>query len=309
MRLLQRLEQELGNFHAHYKIVAGVHMDELRDELETRYSAGKIHAEVYEDHLSGFQYRPAKNGGTDCSVIVIAVPQGMSIAGFRAGTRHLKAVIPPTYIFRKIRKKCLDALSGVLGPETTIEKAVLPLKLLAVRSGLGKYGQNGLCYVAEMGSFTRIEAFYVGRRFDRDDWREPTVMPECGDCARCRDNCPTDCIDEDNPAIDAGRCLTFHNESEREFPEYIRNSAHNALVGCIRCQSVCPVNRKYLKDREYIESFTEEETALILENRHDSSKSLSRKLERHDMDGYSEVITRNLHALLQGRDPRPGARY
>lgn len=299
MRLLQRLERELGRFHAHYRIVSTVHTGELRDEIETRYGEGKIHAEVYEDHLSGFQYRPAQKSGTVCSVFVIAVAQGMSIAGFRPGKRHLKAVIPPTYIFSKIRKKCLETLSGVLGPETTIEKAVLPLKLLAVRSGLGEYGKNGLCYVRGMGSFTRLEAFYVDRIYDRDDWREPTAMPECDDCARCRDNCPTDCIDEENPRIDAGRCLTLHNESEREFPEYIMNNAHNALVGCIRCQSVCPVNRKYLKDREYIESFTEEETALILENRHDSSKSLRRKLERHDMDGYSEVLARNLHALLE----------
>jgi epoxyqueuosine reductase len=305
MKELEDLGISLDRYGAKFRVVSSGHLREIKREIEALHGSGGIDREVYEQYLSPFRYQSPWNGSPAHSIIVIAVPQGLSVVRFDSEKRELNTIIPPTYIYREIRKNCIDALSQSFGPAVKIEKAALPLKILAVRSGLGSYGRNCLCYVPDMGSFARLEAFHVACRIDRDDWGNKTLLKECEGCARCVNNCPTGCIDGNKPAregikptLDAGRCITTHNETEGDFPEYIKKHAHNAVIGCIKCQTVCPVNRPYLKRKMDLVRFTRKETDLILQNRHDSLKTLAAKLRRHDMDEYGEVLARNLKMLL-----------
>jgi epoxyqueuosine reductase len=296
---LKKLDTIMSKHNAKYRIVSAVHLKELQKEIEALNRSGRINPEIYSSNLTPFLYNPPDPIDSPQSVIVIAMPQNMSIVFFKPNGKIVKAVIPPTYLYRNMRKKCIDILSEVFGNDIEIKRAFLPLKLLAVRSGLGRYGRNHLCYVDGMGSFARLEAFFIPFQPDRDDWKHKEMLPQCGNCSNCIMNCPTQCIQSDEILIDAGRCITFFNENEGEFPEELHPKAHNAIMGCMRCQTVCPLNRPLLKYKTTVETFSEEETSLILENSPHTSETLTEKLKHLDMDGYQSVLSRNLKALIK----------
>ncbi|UCB46589.1 MAG: hypothetical protein JSV25_03970 [Spirochaetota bacterium] len=304
MQSVEKLDLKLKQYNAQYRIVSSNHLSELQEEIEDLNRKGKINPEIYNSNITTFQYTLPDSNNSTRSLIVIAIPQKISIVVFKLNGKNVKTIIPPTYLFSKVRRKCIGILSEVFGNKIEIIRAMLPLKLLAARSGLGRYGRNHLCYVDDMGSFTRLEAFFIQYETDRDDWQHKEMLQNCENCNKCVLNCPTQCIKNkefNNKVliIEAGRCITHYNENEGAFPPELHTGAHTALVGCIKCQVVCPVNHPYLKEKAIIETFTEEETDLILENKLDASEAISDKLKNMDMDEYQPVFSRNLKALIQ----------
>ena len=97
-------------------------------------------------------------------------------------------------------------------------KAVLPKKLLAVRSGLAAYGKNNITYVPGMGSFHGLVAVFSDLPAPEGTWRDAEMMEACHKCAACRRHCPTGAIDADRFLLRAERCLTFHNEKPVDVP-------------------------------------------------------------------------------------------
>ncbi len=299
MEILTDLERRFNEYGAQFRIVFTYHLKELKQEIDDLNENGKIDPEIHPDSIDNFHFRRPDNFEKPSSVIVIAVPQGISVVLFQLDHKKIKAVIPPTYTYRKVRAQCIDILSDTFGKSVKISKAALPLKLLAAHSGLGEYGKNNLCYIEGMGSFARLEAFYIEHRFDRDDWQNIDLLRQCKACDRCVKNCPTNCMGHDEFVIRAGRCITHHNEKRHAFPDFIDPRAHNSLIGCIRCQTVCPVNHPYLKNKTTVESFSIDETDLILKGKPESSDDLAVKLRQLDMDEYQDVLCRNLTALIK----------
>ncbi len=64
--------------------------------------------------------------------------------------------------------------------------------------------------------------------------------------------------------IHAERCLTFHNEAADDFPDWIDPFWHHCLIGCMRCQTACPENRKVLNWFEDRADFSAQETDMII---------------------------------------------
>ena len=177
--------------------------------------------------------------------------------------------------------------------------ANLPLKLLAVRSGLAEYGKNNVSYIGGMGSFYRLAAFVSDLPFSQDNFLELAVMEQCKECNACLKACPTEAIASDRFLLHGERCLTFHNERDGEFPNWINPSWHNCLVGCMICQKVCPVDKDFRKEVVVGPVFSEGETACLLggifaENMPDD---LADKIKQLDMMEYLCVLGRNLKAL------------
>jgi epoxyqueuosine reductase len=209
-------------------------------------------------------------------------------------------IIPPTYD-SQTDKAVEGILSDVLGPQGyRVARAVLPVKSLAVRSGLGEYGRNNVCYVPSMGSFHRLAAFYSDITSSHDSWREPQAMRRCENCQACSRACPTGAISSDRFLIRAERCITFHNERLGEFPAWIDPSWHNCLEGCMHCQRVCPENVNF---RDWVEgnhAFSEEETNLILKSTPPDRlpDETARKLVELSLLEDTHILGRNLKALL-----------
>jgi epoxyqueuosine reductase len=117
-----------------------------------------------------------------------------------------------------------------------------------------------------MGSFFQIVAAYSDTPCEEDDWREPVVMKNCEGCDLCRLACPTGAIPSDRFLLRGERCIVFHNEKKGDipFPDWMADTWHNCLIGCMHCQRACPLNKQVLGWIEDEETFSEEETALLV---------------------------------------------
>ncbi|UCD21347.1 MAG: hypothetical protein JSW22_04635, partial [Chloroflexota bacterium] len=131
------------------------HVAQLKYEIEENVSRGKIDAELYERYLAGFEFDTTKHLPQACSLIVTAAPQPQRKTTFRFNEQAYPVVIPPTYYYDtddQIRNILRNILSS---KDYQLHLAALPSKLLAVCSGMAKYGKNNIAYVEGLGSFVR----------------------------------------------------------------------------------------------------------------------------------------------------------
>jgi epoxyqueuosine reductase len=295
------LQSEFEKINAKFRTISIHHLKELQDELQ-RWRREEVIAEAFfQQNYGDFRFQIPDEIPDTQSMVIIAVPQKIYPLVFLNHGRRYETLIPPTYVFTPIRNKCKEVLTSVLKKTNhSVVRAVLPMKLLAVRSGLGQYGKNNICYVDGMGSFARLEVFYTDYRFPSDDWQEKKMMEHCAGCSLCQQHCPTHCIPVDRFLIHADHCLTYFNENSEAFPSWVNPQWHHCLVGCMRCQYVCPQNRSVIQLKEQPITFSEGETAQILNNtpRNRISEALSKKLIDLDMDGYYSLLSRNLSALM-----------
>lgn len=204
-------------------------------------------------------------------------------------------------MYSRIRNDCSSILSRVLkGKGYDFASALLPYKLLVTRSGLGKYGRNNITYVEGRGSFHRLQAYFTDYLFNIDNWQKKEVMEDCRNCRACINICPTKAVLEDRFLISAETCLTFFNENEWEIPDWIDPRWYNFIVGCMKCQLVCPVNRSFLQMKETGEVFSEEETEIILKGvpLEELREDTVNRLKKLDLVEYYELISRNLLLLF-----------
>ena len=239
----------------------------------------------------------------------------------------MRFIIPPTYFEQETENLVRELLAGVLEPAGyRVAEAVLPKKLLAVRSGLAAYGKNNISYVPGMGSFYGLVAVYSDLPPQEENWREPQMMESCQNCSACLRHCPVGAIPSAPPfdpsaglransaqgglrtgsserfLLHAERCITFHNEKAGDvpFPAWIDPSWHNCLIGCLHCQKVCPQNKEFLHWVEERVEFSQEETALLLQGvaLDQLPPGTAKKLEQSDVVELLDVLPRNLGVLL-----------
>ncbi|MBI5956555.1 MAG: epoxyqueuosine reductase [Chloroflexi bacterium] len=287
------------------RIVPIQHLRDLQEEIEGRYRQGIFDKEFYQERLAWFDFRLPDSLPEARSLIVVAVPRPQSQIVLTWNGESRSLIIPPTYVaYEGTRKRVEDVLAGTLGAEGYhVARTALPLKLLAVGSGLGWYGRNNICYVPGMGSFHQLVACYSDLPCQEDNWREAQMMESCQNCHACLHHCPTGAITSDRFLLRAERCLVFHNERSGDipFPAWMDPSWHNCPEGCLHCQRVCPQDRDFLQWIEGKEEFSQEETALLLEGvpADQLPAATVKKLERLDLIGDLDILPRNLSVFFK----------
>jgi epoxyqueuosine reductase len=284
-------------------IVPVTHLADFQKEIVGRHNDGAFEEVFFQERLTYFDYALPAHLHEARSLIITAAPQPQQRVGFKLKGKPYHFTVPPTYSSDTDRA-VESVLSAILQPEGfNLHRAKLPEKLLAVCSGLARYGKNNIAYVEGMGSFHRLKAFFSDLPPLEDNWVGLQSMEQCHKCTACISQCPTGAIVPHRFLILAERCLTFHNERSAEFPGWIDPSWHKCLIGCMACQLACPVNKKFFNWFEERVSFTEEETALLLEGitRDQLPQATADKLQRLCLLEDLELVTRNLAVLLKQR--------
>jgi epoxyqueuosine reductase len=274
---------------------------QLKHEIEGRLGRAEIDAQLYEKYLSGFKFDVTTNLPQTRSIIMTAAPQPQRKVTFHFNGQTCSAIIPPTY-YADTDDQIRDILENILNANGyQLHRAALPLKLLAVRSGLAAYGKNNIAYVGGLGSFVRLRAFLSDMPAGSSEWLEPQAMKECDSCKACLNACPAGAIVPDRFLIHAERCITFVNEWPGEFPEWLDPAWHNSLIGCMKCQLICPVNKPFATWVEEGETFNQAETASIMNGvpLDRLPPETAHKLNRSYMAEYLDVLPRNFRALLK----------
>ena len=179
----------------------------------------------------------------------------------------------------------------------------LPRKLIAVSSGLAKYGRNNIAYVDGVGSFVSFIPFYTDIPTDNDTLYPIERMSFCSKCSICSKLCPTQAIRPNLNLIDSERCLTYFNEedsNEVSFPEWINPKVHNSVIGCEVCQINCPQNKAFLANEKLVAVFDETETEMLRKGviYEDLSGAVKDKVDALNIGYLLSALPRNLKMLF-----------
>jgi epoxyqueuosine reductase len=282
------------------RIVSINHLADLENEINEGHNQGLFNDTFYEERLNYFVFRIPKDSPHVKSIIITSAPQPQKKVIFNKEGKAYHLVIPPTYSL-DTDKKVENILSEILDQEGyRLYPALLPVKILAARSGLVKYGRNNITYAETAGSSHRLKAFLSDLPAIEDTWFEPQLMEPCQQCTACIKKCPTGAITPDRFLIRAEKCLTFHNERKADFPDWIDSAWHNCLIGCMECQLCCPANVELFNWYEQTAQFTDEETESILRGIpcNQLPQTVIGKLESIYLLDDLELIPRNLSVLL-----------
>lgn len=216
---------------------------EVQEEIGERRKSGELAAELYQAELAPVV--EAEPPPAERMVVVVAKPRAASRIAFELEDGLFETLLPPTYAryratFEEVRQELVR--HGL--PGARVELLTGPLKALAARLGLTRYGRNNVTYVPGAGSFIQLCGYVTDARLDPSagGGSGPRMLDECEGCSACRRACPTGAIDASRVVLRAERCLTFLNENPGAWPDWVPDRAHTCLIGCLICQRACPVN-------------------------------------------------------------------
>jgi epoxyqueuosine reductase len=301
--ILKKIREEMKPHGYQARTVSIAHLPDVQESVGRLVRQGLVDQQLSEKwHFYLMTNEDLPEAKT---IIVLAMPQPITSLRFEWRGRIFPADIPPTYLTKVDDSRAEKTLKSVL--ETAgykVVKARLALKTLATRSGLAEYGRNNISYVPGMGSLCQLVAFYSDCPCEEDNWQESRAMEACDNCTLCLENCPTESITADRFLIHAEKCLGFLNEKEPDIPYWAKYQPDwtNALIGCMRCQFVCPVDKPYLQNIKNGPAFSREETVMVLNKISWEQLSLQTRQKLEDIRGIYPLMARNLQALIEKQE-------
>lgn len=303
--ILTGLEKQLKKAGFKSSFIPVERLADLRSDLDSHLKSKRLNSDFFDNVVSRYSlfynFGVPENFPGAKSVIVTAVQSPKIRVNFNFSGKIYPAVIPPTYT-HETDALVLDTITDYLkNKDYTVKDAVLPAKMLAVRSGLAKYGRNNVTYIEGWGSYCRLRSYYTDIPCTSDNWQDYKMMESCKRCKACMNVCPAKTICSDRFLVRAERCLTYFNEGIEDFPEWIDPAWHNCLIGCMICQDICPANKDFINYISDGPEFKEEETENILKcvAKEKLQKETVKKLKKLYMwDDYYQ-ISRNLNLLIK----------
>lgn len=245
---------------------------------------------------------PAAGLGT---IVVVAVPTPAYLVSFETPEGHLDAVLPPTYARYRARFEDVRQDLAAHGlPGARVEHLDGPVKSVATRLGLVRYGRNNVTYADTLGSYIQLCGYLTDAELPAAPAAEaPRLLDTCAGCGICEAACPTGAIGADRVLLHAEQCLTHANESAGDWPGWVPDDAHTCLLGCLACQRPCPAN----PDLPVVESgvrFSAAETDALLRAAETPDRprhsGIAKKLAWLGLPYEESTLGRNLRALRRG---------
>ena len=148
-------------------------------------------------------------------------------------------VVKPLQPIAAFLKK--EGYKTIICNSKTSDGSILPLKLAAIRAGLGWQGKHSLLISKKYGTFLALGGIITDADFDHNKEEESN---HCGKCNNCREACPLAALDQPY-VLNVNYCLSYLLQSE-DLPEKARLVMGNRVGDCEICQHACPWNRKHL---------------------------------------------------------------
>lgn len=306
MEIISELMQEVSRHGDRLEIIPIRRIFDLKADIE-EYRAGE-ELNNFQTYLLNekFNYEIPPADFPIRSVLLLAIPHPMYaevLLSLHGKTIRCKSLVISDF------RGTEDYLAGTLAYRGyhIIPAPDLPLKRLAVRSGMSIYGRNNITYIEGMGSQFSYAAYYSDIIAENDPWRGIRVAPSCKSCTACLRNCPTGAIRSDRFLIDNERCLSYLNENRGEFPAWVPKTAHQCLYDCLQCQIICPMNRAFIQTPVSLYDFSEEETRMILNRvpREELPEDLVDRIDLLGLYQWPDGLDRNILTLFEQTEPEP----
>lgn len=304
MDIYSQFQSKIKDYGAKCRMVSINHIQELESEFNKPINDSLVDRNLYETYIRDYiDFSIKEKYPKADSLIIIATPSPQVDLKFNIGNKDFLFKIPPMYSDRiEVTGRIKTITSDIFdynGYSTF--PIVLPKKLIAVKSGLAKYGKNNLAYVDGMGSYHRLTLFATDLPCEYDSWQKVQTLARCEKCFACQKSCPTSAISGDKFVIKSERCLAYLNEQSGAFPEWIDTTAHNCIIGCVKCQDSCPENKDYNSASMIKEEFDEKETHMIMNNIpfDELPENLQTKVSNLCLKYYYKHLSRNISPLIE----------
>lgn len=120
--------------------------------------------------------------------------------------------------------------------------SILPLKLAAVRAGLGWQGKHSLLISKKYGTFLALGGIITDAGLKHNTIEE---SDRCRNCDLCQKACPLGALDQAY-VLNLKKCMSYLLQNNN-IPEDLKIVMENRIGDCEICQDSCPWNRKHLK--------------------------------------------------------------
>ncbi len=120
--------------------------------------------------------------------------------------------------------------------------SVIPLKLAAIRAGLGWQGKHSLLISKKFGTFLALGGIITDADLDHNAIEEPD---RCRKCDKCQTACPMAALDQPF-VLNVKKCMSYQLQVDH-LSEEAQAVMENRIGDCEICQEACPWNRKHLK--------------------------------------------------------------
>jgi len=121
--------------------------------------------------------------------------------------------------------------------------SILPLKLAAVRAGLGWQGKHSLLISKKYGTFLALGGILTNADLECNTTEEPN---RCNKCTECQKACPVEALEQPH-VLDINKCISSLL-SKDDLTKEVMDSMENRIQDCEICQEACPWNKKHLKN-------------------------------------------------------------
>jgi epoxyqueuosine reductase len=120
--------------------------------------------------------------------------------------------------------------------------SILPLKLAAIRAGLGWQGKHSLLISKTYGTFLALGGIITDAELAHNTREEPD---RCRTCTACQDACPVAALDRPY-VLNIERCMS-NRLADEILPMAVQAAMKNRIADCEICQDACPWNKKHLE--------------------------------------------------------------
>jgi len=120
--------------------------------------------------------------------------------------------------------------------------SIIPLKLSAIRAGIGWQGKHSLLISKKFGTFLALGGIITNADLDHNTSEE---SDRCRNCDKCQTACPMAALDQPY-VLNVKKCMSYQLQVDH-LSEEAQAVMENRVGDCEICQDSCPWNRKHLK--------------------------------------------------------------